>query len=343
MAKNIPGFAIAFLIVVILAFFVVRPLLIVVLAAVILAYVFYPLYKRINEKLMSDSLSALLVTLFIFLIILAPTLILANSLTKEFLQLVSSASQPECLKGLTCNIFNYLKGISPDLSGSIRTFVNSLVAATANYIASEASSIFLSLSTMFFHMTILFFIVYYFLKDGERIVKRAVELVPLREVHKRELAEKVDSVTHAMIFGNFVVAILQGLAAFLGFWLLGVPNPVLWALVTLFVSLIPVLGAFFVWFPAAVIIAVNGFILNEQSMVLKGIALFFYGAFVISMIDNLIKPKLVGERANVHPVLILIGAVGGISVFGIVGLIIGPLVLALLLVFLEMAEKEGFL
>ncbi len=335
------GFAVAFVAAAVMAFIVVKPLLTTLLGACVLAYLFYPVHKWLKNRLVNESLSALLITICIVLLIVIPAFFVINALTREVLGMVASSGKQECGKNAVCSALGYLKGIDPGLPESLRAMTGSLAGAFAKYVASQASAILLSLSAALFHLSVLFFITFYLLKDGAEISRRVMTLVPLGAAHKDELAAKVGTVTYAIVFGTVVVALVQGLAALVGFGLLGVASPVLWGVVTVFASLIPFLGAFAVWFPAALLMGVNGYLQGDSSMVFRAFALLAYGALVISSIDNWLKPKLISDTARIHPVLVILGVFGGIAVFGVVGMVVGPLILSLFAVFIEIAKKEG--
>jgi predicted PurR-regulated permease PerM len=129
-----------------------------------------------------------------------------------------------------------------------------------------------------------------------------------------------------MIYGQIVVGMLQGLLACLGFILLEVPNPVLWGFLTAIISIIPLLGAVIVWFPIVIYLFIMGM---AGGVYWKAIALLIYGTCVVSTIDNFIKPKIVGDRAGIHPLIIFFGILGGLKLIGLPGILIGPMVLAL--------------
>jgi predicted PurR-regulated permease PerM len=141
-----------------------------------------------------------------------------------------------------------------------------------------------------------------------------------------------------MIMGQIVVGIIQGILAGIGFLILGVPNPVLWGSLTALISIIPLLGAVLVWLPIDVYLFVNAFLSNGEYW--RAIALLLYGSLVVSTIDNFLKPKIVGDRANIHPLVILFGILGGIQLFGIPGILIGPLVLTLFDLVMEIYRKS---
>ena len=142
-----------------------------------------------------------------------------------------------------------------------------------------------------------------------------------------------NDVIYATIYGVIITAIIQGIIGTIGLLIFGVQNPILWGMVMIILAMLPFVGAGLVWFPAAIIKIAGGDLFN-------GFGLLFYGLFIVSTIDNMIRPKLIGARANIHPVVILLGVLGGLAVFGLMGLIIGPLCLSILMVFIDFYVSE---
>jgi len=147
-------------------------------------------------------------------------------------------------------------------------------------------------------------------------------------------------VTFAVFYGNIFVAIIQGILGGVGFFVLGVESPVLWGFVMILFALIPYFGTAIIWLPAALNLLFKGYLENDASYTARGIILIVYGILVISSIDNILKPRLIGSKAQVHPVLVLLGVLGGLSLFGFIGLILGPVMLALLMTFVDIYEEE---
>ena len=180
---------------------------------------------------------------------------------------------------------------------------------------------------------IMLFVIFYTLKDGKNAVNSVMKIVPLKEKSKTLLAKRFSDMVAALIYGIVVVAIIQGAVATAGFYIFGIPSPLFWGLAMTILSILPFIGAWLVWFPAALLRIFAGDLTS-------GVGLMLYGILIVSTIDNLIRPKLVGIKAKVHPLVILLGVVGGISLFGIIGIIIGPLLLGLLLTFLTIYRER---
>ena len=164
--------------------------------------------------------------------------------------------------------------------------------------------------------------------------------MPFDSAHVNLITKRFNEVTYAVVYGNVVVAVIQGGLTALGFLMFSAPSPIIWGLVTIFTSLIPFLGAVVVWLPASIILVVSGYTSGDGLMILRGVGLFLFGIFFISSIDNILKPRLIGGRANLHPALVLVGVIGGISALGVIGLIIGPVLVALATTVISIASKS---
>ena len=180
---------------------------------------------------------------------------------------------------------------------------------------------------------------FFFFRDVHIIVDKIEKLLPLKKAHQKYIFEKFNEVMFAVIYGSIVVAIIQGALGGLGFFIFEVPSPILWGIIMMFFSLIPFVGSSIIWFPAAILLIFNGYIQLDNVIIIKGVLLILWGMFIVGLIDNLLKPKIIGTKARIHPVLVLIGVLGGLKIFGIIGIIIGPIILALLTTFIKIYEE----
>jgi predicted PurR-regulated permease PerM len=152
--------------------------------------------------------------------------------------------------------------------------------------------------------------------------------MPLSDAKAREILDRTGEVIGASVYGVLVIAVVQGVLGGLAFWVLGLPSPLLWGVVMIFLSMIPMLGAFIVWVPAAIYLALTGHWL-------QAVILAVWGALVIGSIDNFLRPKLVGERTRLHELLIFFSVLGGLQVFGVIGIVLGPVIVAITLALLD--------
>ena len=172
------------------------------------------------------------------------------------------------------------------------------------------------------------FTMYYLFRDGDRILGVIRDALPLERKQAEDILERTRDVVGASVYGLFSIAIIQGTLGGLAFWVLGLPSAIVWGVAMVFLSMIPMLGAFLVWVPAAIYLFATGHYL-------KGIFLVLWGTLVIGMIDNFLRPKLVGGRTKLHELLIFFAVLGGLQVFGVLGIVLGPVVLAITLALVD--------
>ncbi|MDD5593640.1 MAG: AI-2E family transporter [Candidatus Margulisbacteria bacterium] len=309
----------------ILSFLIIRPFLVAILSAAALSYIFYPVYKRVQNSLPDnwpkEVVASGLTCLLIMVIVMIPVIIIALTLASEvrsgyfFLQqlLASPNFTFDLPPQFTQNLgdLSQFKGPIADISGSVIDWLEGILRAIPNLVL----NIFITI-----------FSTYYFLKHAGEIYKYLQEMLPLPAGKYKQIVARFDDLSRGVIMGQVVVGTLQGALAGIGFIVIGLPNPVLWGFLTAIISIIPLLGAALVWFPIFIYLLIKGLYLGG---LWKAIFLLIYGTFVVSLIDNILKPKIVGEHANIHPLIVLFGILGGIQLFGLPGILIGPLILTI--------------
>jgi predicted PurR-regulated permease PerM len=179
-----------------------------------------------------------------------------------------------------------------------------------------------------------FFTLFYLFRDGRSVLARAADALPLKAGQVERLFAGVSDSIVANVYGCLAVGASQGTVLSLGFWVLGVPSPVVWGLVTGLCSLMPIVGSTAVWGPAAIFFFITGH-------PWKGVILLAWGAAVVGQIDNVVRPYVISGRAKMHPLLVFFALLGGVKAFGVLGLFIGPVVLSLTLVVFEMLREEN--
>jgi predicted PurR-regulated permease PerM len=319
----------------ILAIMIIRPFILSIIFAMVLAYLFYPVYKSLirfmPRFLPRESCASLLTVLLVILIIVVPLTVITVVLTNEirigynYLQgLVGmhDAGAPIFLDIPSLGI-PFLDRLEVNLA-QLRDPILNLVGQGLRWF----QGVLIKIPNLVFSIFIIIFSLYFFLKNAKDIMRFIRNFFPLPKGRYRQIFQRFDDLSRGMINGQIVVGMIQGFLAWIGFVILGVPSPVLWAVLTAIISVIPLLGAALVWFPIAVYLFITGYIAGDLWW--KGIALLAYGSLVISTVDNILKPKIIGDRARIHPLIIFFGILGGIQLFGIPGIILGPLVLTLL-------------
>jgi len=326
---------IAVVIALVLAFMVIRPFLVSIMSAAILAYLFYPFYKRLLSYmpgfLPKESLAASLTCLVIVLIVLIPFIIVTAFLTREvrdgylFIQQMVNAPDfrldlPPAVSQQMGNISQY-RGQIIDIASQSLGWLQGVVKSIPNVII---------------NIVVTIFSIYFFLKGAPGMYKFSQDFFPLPPGRYEQIFKRFDELSRSMVMGQIVVGMVQGFLAWLAFFFLGVPNPVLWGFLTAIISIIPLLGAAIVWVPITIYLFILGY---TTGVYWKAIVLLIFGSCVISTIDNILKPKIVGDRARIHPLIILFGILGGIQLVGISGILIGPMILTLFDVVLEMFRE----
>lgn len=179
---------------------------------------------------------------------------------------------------------------------------------------------------------IMFFVMYYGFRDGEGFIKRIRDLLPLEPALKESLFYEVRTITQAVLYGQVMTALIQGTLGGIGLLIFGISNWLFWGAIMIIMAFLPLLGTPLIWVPAAVSQILDG----ETA---RGVGLLIYGSTIVMNIDNVLRPRLMSGRTKVHPVLILLGVLGGLKIFGFIGMLVGPLILAVLVAFTKFYEQ----
>jgi predicted PurR-regulated permease PerM len=319
---------------------VLSPFLNTIAWAMVLSITFYPLY-RLFLKLIKRPWAASLVTLFIILIIiLGPFSYIVGSLVNEITDVYSSIEErgfetitkiqehPR-FAGLFEKISSYKIFEGFDLQqGTVKT-----LKSIGRSIAQSTKDVFKNAVVLLISFIIMCFTIFYFLKDGLTLVNFIKKLLPFSKEQKEQLEQRVKEMVVAAIYGGLAVGVAQGMLGGIAFFIFGLPSPVFWGTAMAIFSLVPLFGCFTVWGPAGIYLLLTG-------SYAKGIGLLLYGVLVISSIDNIIKPLVIGGRTGLHILLVFFSVLGGINYFGFVGFILGPLITALCLSLFEIYKFE---
>ena len=318
-----------------LCWLMLRPFLNVLLWATVLAVVFYPMHRRIRARVRGPSASAALSTLLVIVLILLPVTFISVAVVRE---LSGAAAQleggPQFLQSspAVAWVFERLDRYVHVDREAARQFIAERMQIWGAALASSTLVVVGGVVGAIVQMGLVVFTMFYLFRDGERLRLAISDMLPLERVQIREIVERTRDVIAATIYGVLVIAAIQGTLGTLIFWVLGLPSPLLWGVVMFFLSMIPMAGSFFVWAPAALYLMLTG-------AFVKGAALVVWGVMVIGSIDNFLSPRLVGKRARLHELLIFFSVLGGLQVFGVLGLVLGPVVVAITLALIEMVRE----
>lgn len=343
------AFIILILAAAVLSFFIIKPFLAAIIGGSLLAFIFYPVYTRVKKVIKNENLAAFLIAIAIVVLITIPSVFLLTNLTKETHDLyietkdkiaAGSVMAGKCQEeeGFICSSINRVNSMMEN--EAIRKYAIAMVTDFLSYVTDKFGTLVFSVPGIILHIFITLFITFYMLKDGPKFFKRLTTVVPMKVHHQDQIHKQFSDVIYAVIYGSLIVALLQGTLAAFGYWVFGLKGFLFWGIVTAFFAFVPFIGTAAIWFPASIYLAILGYIHGETGMILRAIGLFLYGLIIVGTVDNVIKPILVAERARIHPILILVGVLGGLALFGLIGLIIGPLALALLQTLLLIYERE---
>lgn len=303
-----------------------------VLWGVVAAIVFAPLYRRLLWVTgQRAGLTAIITVVLVVLLVIVPLMLIASSLVIEANSLYDAIQSGrldvnQYLRSLGDMLPAWVKGLLDrfDLStaGAIRERLSQLFSQFLQLVLTRSLTVGQSTLEFIVSLGVMLYLLFFLLRDGSSLTRRIRDAIPLRASQRDELLQKFAVVVRATVKGSILVAILQGALGGLIFWVLGIHAPVLWAVVMAFFALVPAVGASIVWLPVALYLLISG-------AVWQAIILVAFGTLVIGLVDNLLRPILVGKSTRMPDYVVLISTLGGISVAGLNGFVIGPMIAAM--------------
>ncbi|RPI28339.1 MAG: AI-2E family transporter [Acidobacteria bacterium] len=339
-------FGLVFVLILLIFYKMLEPFLVTIILALTLVSLFYPNYRHLRIRLKGrNGITSLIMCSVITILIIIPSFLFflalfdelntaydtfREQLDKQPVQKQEYLVQNPVMREVWQQINRYL-GVD---SGNLRLTFSRLIDRGVRYLLEHYSAILGGIGFFLFNFFIMIFSMFFFFRDGNELLKELKKLVPLAPEYEEMLIEKLKEVIYATFFGIFATAACQGVAGGLIFFGLGLSNPVLWGTAIAIFSLVPMVGTAIVWVPMAVYLLLTG-------SVVKGIVLLCLGALVIGLVDNLVRPIIIeGKSEGMHVLLVFFGLIGGLTLFGVPGLILGPLVAALLVTFLQIYKIE---
>lgn len=316
--KTTKYFSIFFsLIILYLSYLLIKPFIGYILSATILAYVFYPFYQRLNKRVKNKNICLLIMVLIIVMLVMIPFLILVNALLED-----------------AVNVYNYVRtldiekvSILPEQKFSEQKFnvvneyilnaMKDLPVVLINFISEHLVSMPEKLIGNFIMILIMLFL----FREGPKIVKTIKIIIPLEDVRKDQLIHEFEVVIRGVVYSLIASSLIQGIIGGISFYIFGIPNPLLWGAVIAILSMIPIIGYAPVWVGAVIYLILKKYFI-------RAIILAIY-AVAINNLDNLLIAKIIGKKTKINSILALIGVISGLRIFGLIGVIIGPLILSL--------------
>ena len=319
-----------------LTFLVVSPFLVPLGWAAVLAVCVYPVYGRLTPKL-GRSGGAALTTILVLLLIVVPVWLIAAAIVREggqavpALQIALNGQPPEWLM----RAWGWLQGHVPELAPN--NLMESLSAAGQQIVkalASTSGAVLGGVALVVVQLIITLFALFFFLRDAPTILRHVRAVMPFRETQRDRVLKEVGDLIFASVIAGLVVASIQGALGGIAFWLIGIRAPVVWGTIMAFFALIPVAGAWVIWLPVALWLLATG-------DVTKGLVLIGIGAGIIGTVDNVLRPILLSGRSSMNGLLMFIALLGGVVAFGFIGLVFGPVVVAVAMALFDPTLRTG--
>jgi len=310
----------------VLTFFILKPIIIPIIFGLLFAYIFSPVYKKIRTKVKGKNTAAFLLMLGLIIIIAIPIIYFIPIIAKQAFDTYTLSRTFD----FTGFVGNFVKGdISPTIASNLGDAVSGMFSKFLN----QFTSILVNLPSLLLQFAVFLFTFYFAVRDQKELKEYISTLSPFSESTEKKFLKEFRGITNAIVFGQVFIGIIQGLAVGAGLFFLGVPKALILTFIACIVSIIPVLGSWLVWLPVSLVLLVAG-------QTFAGIFLLLYGALFVSTIDNLFRPWILSKQSNLPIALSVIGTIGGLYFFGIAGLVLGPLILAYVLIIIEF-YREG--
>ncbi|WP_293445783.1 AI-2E family transporter [Persephonella sp.] len=318
-----------------LGYLLFEPFLKVIVLSILLTIIFYPLYVRLLKKLKSRIVSSLIMTTVILLFIIIPSILLVaffvNQIISIYPILIEKISKYKDLDLLLkelpviSKIYSIIENtlqslnVRVDIGDAIRGIINEVVS----FVIQQGKGIFLDVTLLVAGIIFMIVTIFFLFKDGEALFNRIYSIIPLSDKDKSFLISKSYRAIQGVVLGSVLTAVAQGILSFIGYFAIGLEMSYFWAFITFVAAFIPVGGASLVWVPVAI-----------YALLTKGFLTAFlfslYGTFVISTIDNIIKPVVIGDKTNIHPMILVFAILGGLNFFGFVGIFLAPIIIVMI-------------
>jgi predicted PurR-regulated permease PerM len=302
---------------------VFQPFLVPLGWAGVLVVVFYPLHVRL-EKRLGRTPAAAASTLGVALILIGPALVLMTLFFREGVEALRNVQQAAAEGRFPWveRTWEWLRQRAPGIGpGDLATLVRQGAEGAAKFLAARLGTVLRNIAVFLFDLFVTLFALFYLFRDAATILAGIRRVLPFTEEHRDQMIVEARELIFATVTAGLLVAGVQGLISGIGFAVVGLGAPVFWGVLMGFFSLLPVIGAWVIWLPASIWLIATGHSL-------RGMALMAIGLGLVATVDNLLRPILIGGRARLSGLLVFISVLGGVSVFGLLGVVLGPIVVA---------------
>jgi predicted PurR-regulated permease PerM len=304
-------------------FLVFEPFLPALAWAIVIVVVAYPAYRRLRARF-HRNVAALICTAGVTAILIVPTLLVMAAFVHQGVQAVQTLQQQ-----IQSGHFDWVNRLWLDLEGrfqgsnvtSLSTLLSRYAEQAAGYIAARLGTLLKNTALFLFHLSVTILAMFYLFRDGESIVERVREILPFEAAHRDRMMAEAQDLIFASVVSSAAAAAAHGILGGIAFGLTGISAPVFWGVMMGFFSLVPVVGSALIWAPAAINLIVQGHIG-------AGILLAVFCSVIVGVVDNFVRPWVIGGRTEMGGLVVFISVLGGISAFGLLGVVVGPIVVA---------------
>ena len=308
--------------------FIVTPYLNVIVLSFILWIIFHPIFNKILSIVKNKNLASFITIILILFFIFTPLFFIGFQFFNEVKSYLNDLNNNENFN-IYFNGPDYLNNLFVKLNIDIQKSINQIFQYFYNISLKIFSKTFSFITTIIFSL----FILFYFFRDMSSFKDYILKIMPLERSITEKLIDNIYINSKSIIFGFLVVALVQGFLAGIGFYIFDIPHPIFWSIITVFAALIPILGTSITIIPASIYLILN-------NNLFYALGLFIWGFFIVGTIDNFLRPYLIGKKSGINPVFIFISVLGGLSLFGIIGFFLGPLIISLFISLLKIYEEN---
>ncbi len=309
----------------VLSFFLIKPLLMSIVVGIILAFVFSPIYNFIFKRTKKKNLSGIIVCLILIAVVVIPLWYLTPLAIEESIKFYMKSQEWDFvtpLKSFFPSIFN-----SDEFAQEIGRTIKTFVSKTANSIMNYFADVILNFATILLKLVVVLFTFFFVLRDKEKMGEYIKSLLPFPKEIEKKLFKSSKDLTFSILYGQVLIGIVEGIITGAGFFIFKVPGALLLTALAMVFGIFPIIGTSIVWIPVAIYLFLQGTPVSAFGVMLLGL--------IASFLESFVKPLFISRRTKMNTATILFGMVGGFMLFGIIGVVIGPLILAYLFIILE--------
>jgi predicted PurR-regulated permease PerM len=315
---------------VVLSFLLIHPVALSIISGVLLAFIFNPVYEYLYKKTKSKNFSASILCVILLILFVLPIWFFTPIILRQSLNLYIDAKNMDFVTPLKSIFPSFFA--SEQFSSEVGSIINSFVVRTAKSLVDSMSNLILNFLTIMLQVVVVFFTFFFVLRDKDKLIPFLKSISPFSKEVEDKLFEYSKGITYSVLYGQIIVGLIQGAIMGVGLFIFRVPNALFLTILSLLAGVFPIIGPTVIWIPTAIYLVFAGSVFPAFGVIVFGI--------FASIVDNLLRPLIISRRTNVPSPVILIGMIGGLFYFGILGILIGPLILSYLLVGIEIYRKR---